>query len=308
MLVFDDMHWAQPSTLAFLEHLAAHLSGVPALVLAVARPELREEHPDIAHGRPWVDLDLHPLSAGETRRLVGFLAGAAAAEIEPAVAERCGGNPFFTEELVRLLRERSLLRTASPTGAQEAAETALPDSLAALVAARLDALDPDLKATLSDAAVVGQTFWPGALAAAGEIDRHVADRHLSELAKREFVRRVPVSSLAGEVEYAFWHGLTREVAYAALPRGARAAKHAAVALWIDGSEQRGVAAEILAYHYERARGLGGGSRRERARQPSHRADGARLVGSRRPGPAAGCCRGRGSLPARVALVSRGQPA
>ena len=226
------------------------------LVLAVARPELREEHPDIAAGGPWVTLDLHPLSAGETKRLVGFLGGAAAAEIEPAVAERCGGNPFFTEELVRLPRERSLLRPASPSDAQEAAETVLPDSLAALVAARLDALDPDLKGVLADAAVVGQTFWPGALAAAGDTDRRVVDRRLRELAKREFVRRTPVSSLAGEAEYAFWHGLTREVAYAALPRGARAAKHAAVASWIESSEQKAVAAaEILAHHYESALGL-----------------------------------------------------
>ena len=241
-----------PGTLAFLEHLASHLSGVPVLVLVVARPELREEQPDIADGGRWVGIDLHPLSAGETRRLVGFLAGAAAAEIEPSVAERCGGNPFFTEELVRLLRERSLFRPASPAGAQEAAETALPDSLAALVAARLDALDPDLKGVLSDAAVVGQTFWPGALAAAGGIDRSDVERRLEELAKREFVRRVPVSSLAGEAEYAFWHGLTREVAYAALPRGVKAAKHAAVAQWIEGGEQKGAAAEVLAHHYERA--------------------------------------------------------
>ena len=253
VLVFDDMHWAHPGTLAFLEHLASHLSGVPVLVLVVARPELRETRPDLADGRRWVSIDLHPLSEGETKRLVGFLAGAAAAEIEPSVAERCGGNPFFTEELVRLLRERSLSRApVSPAGAREAAETVLPDSLAALVAARLDALDPDLKAVLWDAAVVGQTFWPGALAAAGGTERSEVLGRLEELAKREFVRPVRHSSLAGETEFAFWHGLTREVAYAALPRGVRAAKHAAVAEWLEGGEQKGAAAEILAHHYERA--------------------------------------------------------
>ena len=251
-LVFDDMHWAPHGTLAFLDYLASHLRGVPVLVLAVARPELLSEYPEMAEGGPWVHLDVHPLSAGETRRLVGLLAGAAAAEIEPAVAERSGGNPFFTEELVRLLRERSRFVTASPAGPRETAETALPDSLAALVAARLDALDPSLKNVLSDAAVVGQAFWPGALAAAGGIESSAVELRLRELAQREFVRRVPVSSLAGEVEYAFWHGLTREVAYAALPRGVKAAKHAAVAEWIEGSEQKGAAAEVLAHHYERA--------------------------------------------------------
>jgi class 3 adenylate cyclase/tetratricopeptide (TPR) repeat protein len=249
VLVFDDMHWAQPGALAFLEHLAAHLAGVPVLVLVVARPELREERPGLADEGPWVSIDLHPLSDGETKRLVGFLAGTAAAEIEPSVVERCSGNPFFTEELVRLLRERSLVGTPLPSGGQEAG-TFLPDSLAALVAARLDALDPELKAALADAAAVGQTFWPGALAAAGGIDRRTVDLRLQELASREFVRRLPASSLAGEAEYAFWHGLTREVAYAALPRGVRAVKHAAVAEWIESGKQKGPAAEILAHHYE----------------------------------------------------------
>ena len=64
VLVFDDMQWAHPGTLAFLEHLASHLSGVPVLVLVVARPELREERPDLADGGRWVTIDLHPLSAG----------------------------------------------------------------------------------------------------------------------------------------------------------------------------------------------------------------------------------------------------
>ena len=252
VVVFDDVHWAQPGVLAFLEDLARHLSDVPVLLIVVARPELRDEHPDVATGSPWVDIELHPLSADETRRFVGYLAGTAAVEIEPFVAERSGGNPFFTEELVRLLRERSSSLDAPAAGRRKAAATALPDSLATLVAARLDALDPDLKDLLLDAAVIGQTFWTGALVAAGETERGAVDHGLRELAKREFVRRAPASSLAGEAEYSFWHGLMREVAYAALPRAVRAAKHAAAAQWIESSELRGAAAEILAHHYESA--------------------------------------------------------
>ena len=130
VLVFDDMQWAYPGTLAFLDHLAAHLSGVPMLVLVVARPELREEWPGLADGGRWVTIDLHPLSPVETRRLVGLMAGETAAQIEPSVTERCGGNPFFTEELVRLLLERSSYRTASTARPEEAAGSVLPDSLA----------------------------------------------------------------------------------------------------------------------------------------------------------------------------------
>lgn len=252
VLVFDDMHWARPGALAFVEHLATYLSGVPVLLLVVARPELRRDHPDVTQGDGWMDLELHPFSAEETRRLVGLLAGAASTEIEPAVAERGGGNPFFTEELVKLLRERSLPQRTTAAGRQKAAETVLPDSLAALVAARLDGLDFGLKDLLSDAAVVGQTFWSGALLALGHGDRAALDHRLQELERREFVRAVRSPALSGESEYAFWHGLTREVAYATLPRGVRAAKHAAVAEWIESGEQKAAAAEILAHHYERA--------------------------------------------------------
>jgi class 3 adenylate cyclase/tetratricopeptide (TPR) repeat protein len=252
VLVFDDMQWAHPGTLDFLEYLAAHLSGVSVLVLVVARPELRAERPGLAGGGRWVTIDVHPLSAGETRRLVGFMAGASAAQIEPSVAERCGGNPFFTEELVRLLLERSPQGTAATAHPQAATEAVLPDSLAALVAARLDALAPGLKGILSDAAVVGQTFWPGAVAAVGGIDDGEVEGSLEALARREFVRRVRTSSLIGEVEYSFWHGLTREVAYAALPRAAKAAKHAAVARWIESGERKEAAAEVLVRHYQRA--------------------------------------------------------
>ena len=306
-LVFDDMHWAKPGSLAFLEHLASHLADVPALVIVVARPELRDEHLDVTEGGHWVDIDLHPLSAAETRRLVGFLAGATAARSRrrsPSAAAATPSSPRSSFDCCGSGRV-----TARLDGAYwEAAETALPDSLAALVAARLDALDPELKDVLTDAAVVGQTFWPGALVGCGRDragERRWAPRGAGH---REFVRRMPDSSLAGEVEYTFWHGLTREVAYAALPRGVRAGKHAAVAQWIESGEQKAAAAEVLAHHYETSAGAGGGGRRRRARRPPHRADCARVVGGGRQGVAAGRGRGRASLPARVASVPGRKPA
>jgi class 3 adenylate cyclase/tetratricopeptide (TPR) repeat protein len=253
VLVFEDSHWARPGTFDFLRHLAAHLSDVPVMVIVAARPELREDHPTFARGEPWTALELRSLSTGETRRLVDRLAGAVAQEIAPVVAERCGGNPFFTEELVRLLRERSGLGAKGRSAAEQGVAV-VPDSLTALVAARLDALHPALKAVLTDAAVVGQTFWAGALATMSGTDPLAVDRHLKELAKREFVRPRDVSSLTGETEYAFWHGLTREVAYAQLPRGAKAAKHEAAAKWIEKvvAKRQSDVAEILAHHYETA--------------------------------------------------------
>jgi class 3 adenylate cyclase/tetratricopeptide (TPR) repeat protein len=254
VLVFEDLHWAGGGTLAFLEHLAVHLSRVPVLVIATARPEVRESHPGFATDESWLAVDLRSLSSAEITRLVSGLAGAAATEIEPIVSERCGGNPFFIEELVRLLGERPVLE---PGGAKAQAVAALPDSLSALIAARLDTLHPSLKTILADAAVAGHTFWPSTLSSMGEMDRLAVEKHLDQLAKREFVQPLRDSSLAGETEYAFSHGLTREVAYGQLTRSVRAGKHEAVARWLEttAGAQSGNYAEILAHHYDAAYAL-----------------------------------------------------
>jgi class 3 adenylate cyclase len=252
VVVFEDLHWAGEGTLAFLAYLSDHLAAVPLLLIATARPELHDARPDFAPDERWVALRLRSLSPQETARLVDHLAGDAAADVERVVTERCGGNPFFTEELVRLLRERSLLAAEPGKHLGEAVETALPDSLQALVAARLDSLQPRLKAVLADAAVVGQTFWPGAVSAAGQHEPDEVGEALRKLASREFVRPLPSSAIDSERQFAFSHALTREVAYGQLPRMVRAHKHAAVARWIESNERPAVVAEVLVHHYTSA--------------------------------------------------------
>ena len=133
-----------------------------------------------------------------------------------------------------LLRDRDLLDQSNGTITLRAgADLPLPDSIHALLAARLDTLPADRKSLLTDAAVVGKVFWDGPLVAMGARDPGEVAGALAELAQLGFLRPAAQSSMAGEREYAFWHVLGRDVAYRQLPRGSRAARHAAAATWLE---------------------------------------------------------------------------
>jgi len=239
VLVFEDLHWADEALLAFLEHLATHLAAVPLLVLGTARPELFERAPGFASGGAVNRITVGPLSPAETQRLVAGLVGEPddRAEAVHRVVDRCEGNPFYAEQSVRLLSDT-------------APETPLPDSVQAVIAARLDALSAAQKALLGDAAVVGGVFWEGALVAVAAHDPEELQGLLSALLERQLIRRIRESAMAGEQEYAFVHALAREVAYGQLPRALRARKHAAVADWLEkkaGARAEDLA-EVLAHH------------------------------------------------------------
>ena len=180
VLVFEDLHWADEAMLAFLEHLADLAEGVPLLLVGTARPELYERHPDYADGMRNVNtINLAPLTDEETARLVSALLDAAVipAELQQPILERAGGNPLYAEEFVRLLRDRDLLvQKGSSWELREGAEVPFPDSVQALIAARLDTLEPDAKSLLADAAVIGKVFWAGAVAAMGDRDPQTVTR------------------------------------------------------------------------------------------------------------------------------------
>jgi class 3 adenylate cyclase/tetratricopeptide (TPR) repeat protein len=250
ILVFEDLHWADEALLAFVEHLVDWSTGVPILVLCAARPELYERHSGWGGGkRNSTTISLSPLTGDETARLLAALLERAVlpAETQTALLERCGGNPLYAEEFARMLRDRGLL-----AGGDD--EIPVPDSVQAVIAARLDTLRPERKALLHDAAVVGKVFWAGAVATMGGVDPAEVREGLHELARKELVRGARTSSVKDEAEYAFWHLLVRDVAYGQLPRVARARKHRAAAEWIEGMAGERVAdhGELLAYHYEQA--------------------------------------------------------
>ena len=158
-----------------------------------------------------------------------------------AIVERCEGNPFYAEQSVQLLTDT-------------APERPLPESVQAVIAARLDALPPDQKAVLCDAAVVGSVFWDGALAAMDGRDEREVDSLLSGLPEHQLIRRIRESSLEGAREFAFVHALARDVAYGQLPRRIRAKKHATIAGWLEAvaPEREDIPLELVAHHYLRA--------------------------------------------------------
>ena len=247
VLVFEDLHWADDALLAFLEHLADWSQGVPLLILCTARPELHEQHPAWAAGlRNATTINLAPLTDEETARLLSSLLERAVlpAETQQALLERAGGNPLYAEEFVRLLADRDLL-----SGTLD--DVQLPDSVQALIAARLDTLSPERKSLLQDASVIGKLFWAGAVAEMGNRDPREVELALHELARKELVRPARTSSMEGEAEYGFWHLLVRDVCYGQIPRAARATRHRAAAAWLErqAGERAEDLADVLAYHY-----------------------------------------------------------
>jgi class 3 adenylate cyclase/tetratricopeptide (TPR) repeat protein len=269
VFVFEDLHWADQALLRFLEHLADRSSGVPMLLVCTTRPELYDRDRDWAAAvANATAIDLPPLSTEETADLVAAMVGGAgpAVAVQRLVLERAGGNPLFAEEYVRMLRDRGALVTRD--GAVTLSEGAggfLPESIQALIAARLDTVTPERKAMLQDGAVIGQVFWSGAVAVMGGRDEGRVTDGLGELARRDLVHPAPVSSIEDQAEYAFGHALVRDVAYAQIPRAARAARHQAAAAWIERVAPERVEdhAEVLAHHYTRAMELAAAAGRAR---------------------------------------------
>jgi len=258
VLVVEDLHWADETLLDFLDHLIDWAAEVPLLVVATARPELLVRRPGWGGGKPnAATVSLAPLSEDDTARLVGSLLNQALlpAELRAALLARAGGNPLYAEEYVRMLVDRGLLRKVAGTWRLEPTDALpLPATVRGIIAARLDALEPEGKALLANAAVLGKVGWVGALAALSGSEPLGLEQRLHALERREFLRRERRSAVAGERQYAFRHVLVRDVAYGQLPRAQRAEKHRRAAEWLealspDRAEDR---AELLAYHYDAA--------------------------------------------------------
>lgn len=264
LIVLEDLHWADPPLLQFVEELVDWSRDVPLLVVCTARPELYERAPGWGGGkRNSITISLPSLSDEETARLVSALLYQAVlpAPTHAALLERSGGNPLYAEEFVGMLGDGGLLQGPGAVEQTPDTEIPVPGTVQAVIAARLDTLPLDRKALLYDAAVVGKVFWAGAVAAIGRLPREEVLEGLRGLERKELVRRARASSIADDVEYTFWHVLVRDVAYAQIPRAVRARKHVAAAEWIERitAERVRDRAELLAHHYatglELARGI-----------------------------------------------------
>jgi class 3 adenylate cyclase/tetratricopeptide (TPR) repeat protein len=236
VVVFEDLHWADDELLDFVDELVEWVENVPLLVVATARPELFERRPGWGGGkRNALTLSLAPLGDSDTARLLAALLDKKLlpADQQQQLLARAGGNPLYAEQFARMFAERG------------DADGVLPETVQGIITARLDSLPPAEKELLLDAAVLGRTFWQGAL-----IGDEV-ERRLHSLQRKEFIRRERRSAVAGENEFAFAHLLIRDVAYAQLPRAGRAEKHVRAAHWIESlAGDRGAdLAELRAHHY-----------------------------------------------------------
>jgi class 3 adenylate cyclase len=244
LFVFEDVHWADPSLLDLIEWISAHVREVPAMFLTLARGELLDARPSWGGGIPrHTGVSLEPLGPEKARELALRLLRdvsepeAAAEQIEQAA----GGNPLFIEELAAAMAE----------GTAESAQE-LPVAIRGIIAARLDALPAEERRLILDASVAGSVFTRGMLESLAAEGVPVPEA-LEDLEFRDLIRRRRVSRTYGDEEFAFKHGLIREVAYGTLPRAARRERHAIVAEFLEEAVRSGAdTAAILAHHWRQA--------------------------------------------------------
>jgi class 3 adenylate cyclase/tetratricopeptide (TPR) repeat protein len=246
VLEIDDLHWAESSLLETVTALLDALTDHPVLVLCAARPEVLERGGAWPPERPQVaTIELPALSQAEASSLVGSLLSTTVlpASSRSSLVSRAGGNPLYALEFARMVGDHVA-----------EGDLAMPESVQAVISARLDAIPRDLRSLVLDASVLGTAFWPGALASMADLEEPVVREGLRDLVRRGLVQESPASSFEGQPEYGFTHALIGEVAYRRIPRGRRARRHCSAGTWIAGAsgdraEER---AELLARHFSTA--------------------------------------------------------
>jgi class 3 adenylate cyclase len=253
VLVVEDAQYADAGLLDFLDYLIDWVRDLPVFILVLSRPELGMSRPGFGSGRNRVTLTLDPLDAASMDALVDSLVPGMPASARAAVTGQAEGLPLFAVEVIRSLIDRDVVQPID--GAYrlvaDIGELRVPRSLHALLAARLDALDPAARRLACDAAVLGATFAAEALIAVSGQDEHAVRAALADLVRREVlvISADPLSPERGS--YGFAQHMLRQVAYETLSRRDRKARHLAAAGWLrralpDDGEK---AADVIASHY-----------------------------------------------------------
>src|SRR5262249_22681451 len=242
VVVLDDIHWAEQTLFDLVEHVADLSRGAPILLLCLARPELLERRPAWGGGKlNATTVLLEPLNSGEADELINRLLPDGATNdrgLRARVLETAAGNPLFLEEMAAVV-------------AASGDHVLVPPTIQALLAARLDQLEPGERRVLERGSVEGNSFHRGAVEALGPEETSVPDK-LVRLTRKDLVRP-DKATLPGEDAFKFRHLLIRDAAYDGLPKSVRAQLHEALANWLD--ERAGDLAErdeIIGYHLEQA--------------------------------------------------------
>jgi class 3 adenylate cyclase/tetratricopeptide (TPR) repeat protein len=251
-LLFEDLQWADTGTLDFIEHMVEWTRGVPILIVTLARPDLLDRRPDWGAGkRAFLALDLQPLDEPSMRELLTGLAPGLPEAAVRSIVTRAEGIPLYAVETIRMLVADGRL-IERPEGGYEPAgelgELAIPATLHALIAARLDTLDAADRGLLQDAAVLGQSFAQDSVVAIAGGDPAGILARLDQLVRLELLR-VEVDPRSPERgQYTFVQALIREVAYSTLSLRDRRARHLAAARHFEGIGDEELAG-ALAAHY-----------------------------------------------------------
>ena len=259
VVVFDDVHWAEPTFLDLIEYVVEFSRDSPLLFLCLARPELLElRGPLGGASNRTMSISLAPLEEAESELLIKNLLGAAelSADIRNRIWQAAQGNPLFVEEILRMLVDDGLLvrsedRWLAPG---DLSKVSVPPTINALLAARLDRLSALERDILQRGAVVGEVFWWGSVAEmSGEDAKDPVGSYLQALVRKELIRPDEVS-FSGEDAFRFTHILVRDAAYNAMPKATRAELHQRFASWLEAKagERASEYDEILGYHLEQA--------------------------------------------------------
>jgi predicted ATPase/class 3 adenylate cyclase len=268
-IFLDDVHWADGSSLDAFFHLFHELSGQQVLVIALTRTSLFERRPSWGDGERYQQLALRPLSNQESQQLVGEVLQKVKdlpGRLRDLIIENAEGNPFYLEEMIRMLVENGVIVKSDPAWRVQAdrlGEVRIPPTLTGVIQARLDSLPAKEHRVLQQASVIGRVFWDEAVC---YIDKDVTPegmnglmesaeikRNLGTLQAREMIFEQGTSAFSGAREYLFKHAVLREVTYESVLKRMRRVYHGLVADWlIAHGDKAGNVTGLIAGHLEKA--------------------------------------------------------
>jgi DNA-binding SARP family transcriptional activator/class 3 adenylate cyclase len=258
VIVFDDIHWGEPTFLELIEHVADWTRDAPVLLLCLARPELLDVRPGWGGGKLNATATLlEPLSDQECSQLIENLVGRTelAEEVAARIAEAAEGNPLFVEEMLSMLIDDGLLVSEDGrwVATRDVSAIRVPPTIQALIAARLDQLEPTERAVIERAAVAGKVFEEGAVVdLCPEPLRAAISGALGTLVRKDLIR--PDRTSVRDRTYRFRHLLIRDAAYEAIPKEERAELHERFGRRLEqtAAERAIEYEEVLGYHLEQA--------------------------------------------------------
>jgi len=261
VVLLEDIHWADNGSLDFVDQVTRACEGARLFVLCLARPSLLERRPSWGEGMAHHEqIDLRPLTKRQSRQLVEEIlrqSESVPEVLREVVVGSAEGNPFYLEELIKMLIDQGVIQPAPGKwriDARRLVEVRVPPTLTGIIQARLDRLSRWERVVLQRASIVGREFWSQAIERMGEEPKEAVGQALESLRGKELIYRHESSQFEGDAEFTFKHALLRDVTYESVLRRDRVGWHRAVAEWLvarSGDEGDRFAA-VIADHFERA--------------------------------------------------------